>query len=103
MRIFADRQSLDCDTEIGASVIYITELSSEEILRGLKEGRVTALTGVPRLWYLFHKKIFDGVRAQPMLVRKLFSWMMGANGFLRDRLGINAGRLFFQAGARGFR
>ncbi len=83
-------------TLIGASVIYITELSSEEILRGLKEGRVTALTGVPRLWYLFHKKIFDGVRAQPMLVRKLFSWMMGANGFLRDRLGINAGRLFFR-------
>jgi long-chain acyl-CoA synthetase len=83
-------------TLIGASVIYITELSSEEILRGLKEGRVTALTGVPRLWYLFHKKIFDGVRTQPMLVRKLFSWMMGANGFLRDRLGINAGRLFFR-------
>ncbi len=83
-------------TLIGASVVYITELSSAEIERGLKEGRVTALTGVPRLWYLFHKKIFDGVRAQPAAVRGLFAAMMKLNGRLRDGLGINAGRLFFK-------
>lgn len=83
-------------TLIGATVVYISELTSEEILRGLKEGRVTALTGVPRLWYLFHKKVFDGVRAQPKAVRALFQGMMGLNGFLRDHLGINAGRVFFR-------
>jgi len=83
-------------TLIGATVVYISELTGEEILRGLKEGRVTALTGVPRLWYLFHKKIFDGVREKPRAVRALFGGMMALNGFLRDRLGINAGRVFFR-------
>lgn len=83
-------------TLIGAGVIYITELSSEEILRGLKEGQVTALTGVPRLWYLFHKKVFDNVRAQSKTVRWLFGAMLKTNGWLRDTLGINAGRLFFK-------
>ena len=83
-------------TLIGCSVVYITELSSEEILRGLKEGRVTALTGVPRLWYLFHKKVFDGVQAQSGLVRGLFGTLLGLNGWLRDTLGVNAGRIFFR-------
>jgi long-chain acyl-CoA synthetase len=36
-------------TIIGARVVYIAELSSAEIERGLKEGGVTALVGVPRL------------------------------------------------------
>lgn len=83
-------------TLVGASAVYITELTSEEIMRGLKEGEVTALTGVPRLWYLFHKKIFDNVRAQSKPVRWLFGVLLELNGTLRDRIGVNAGRLFFR-------
>lgn len=89
-------------TVIGARVVYITEVTSEEIVRGLKEGGVTAVTGVPRLWYLFHKKIFDGVRAQPRVVRGLFRTLLSFNGWLRDSLGANAGRLFFRAVHKGF-
>lgn len=83
-------------TLVGATAVYIRELSSEEILRGLKEGQVTALTGVPRLWYLFHKKIFDNVRAQAKPVRWLFGALLETNGLLRDRLGINLGRMLFR-------
>ncbi|MFM8396102.1 MAG: AMP-binding protein, partial [Acidobacteriota bacterium] len=83
-------------TLVGATAVYIRELSSEEILRGLKEGQVTALTGVPRLWYLFHKKIFDNVRAQAKSVRWLFGALLETNGFLRDRLGLNLGRILFR-------
>ncbi len=79
-------------TIIGARVLYITELSSAEIERGLKEGGAPALVGAPRLWYLFHKKIFDAVGGQPLLVRRLFRAMLGLNGRLRDWLDINAGR-----------
>ncbi len=80
---------------IGARVVYITELGSAEIERGLKEGGATALVGVPRLWYLFHKKIFDAVRGRPAPVRALFRIMLVINGWLRDLAGFNAGRLFF--------
>jgi long-chain acyl-CoA synthetase len=83
-------------TVIGARVVYITELSSAEIERGLKEGGATALVGVPRLWYLFHKKIFDAVARRPLPVQWMFRAMLGLNGRLRDWLGVNAGRLFFK-------
>lgn len=87
---------------IGARVVYITELSSAEIERGLKEGQVTALIGVPRVWYLFHKKIFDTVRKSNPLVRRLFNTLLIFNGWLRDWLGINTGRLFFARVHHGF-
>jgi long-chain acyl-CoA synthetase len=83
-------------TIIGARVVYLTELSSAQIERGLKEGGATALVGVPRLWYLFHKKIFDAVRAKSALVRMLFRVMLVSNGLLRDLFGVNAGRLLFR-------
>ena len=89
-------------TIIGARVVYISEVNSEEIVRGLKEGGVTAITGVPRLWYLFHKKIFDGVRGQPRTIRWLFQSLLSFNGWLRDSLGANAGRLFFRTVHKGF-
>jgi long-chain acyl-CoA synthetase len=83
-------------TIIGATVVYINELSSAAVERGLKESRATALLGVPRLWYLFHKKIFDAVGNQPAWLRLLFAELLRINGWLRDRLNVNAGKLFFR-------
>lgn len=83
-------------TILGAQVHYVTELSSAAVERALKESRATALLGVPRLWYLFHKKIFDEVKKQAAPVRWLFAAMMHLNGWLRDGLRLNAGHLFFR-------
>ena len=80
---------------IGARVVYLTELSSTEIERGLKESGATALVGVPRLWYLFHKKVFDAVRGRPAPVRAWFRIALVINGWLRDLAGFNAGPLLF--------
>ncbi len=89
-------------TTIGLRVVYITELNPEEIVRGLKEGQVTTLTGVPRLFYLFHKKIFDAVRTQPKPVQLIFKSLLVLNGWLRDYLNVNAGMLFFKKVHDGF-
>ena len=83
-------------TIIGARVVYLTELSSAGIERGLKLSGATALVGVPRLWYLFHKKIFDAVHARSAPVSIFFQLLLLLNGFLRDWLGLNAGRFFFK-------
>jgi long-chain acyl-CoA synthetase len=89
-------------TIIGARVVYLTELSSASIERGLRESGATALVAVPRLWYLFHKKIFDAVHGRSVLMRILFHFMLASNGFLRDWLGLNAGRFFFKTIHRSF-
>lgn len=89
-------------TIIGAQVYYVTELNSAVIERALRESRATALVGVPRLWYLFHKKIFDQVKQQARPVRWLFAALMKLNGWLRDAFHINPGRLFFRRVHKGF-
>jgi long-chain acyl-CoA synthetase len=83
-------------TIIGSTVVYLADLSSAHVERGLKASHATALVGVPRLWYLFHKKIFDQVNASPLPVRLLFKTLLAVNGLLRDFFGVNAGRLFFR-------
>ncbi|HSE26156.1 MAG TPA: AMP-binding protein [Pyrinomonadaceae bacterium] len=89
-------------TIVGSRVVYLTELSSAGIERGLRDSGATALVGVPRLWYLFHKKIFDAVLGRPALMRILFRILLALNGFMREWLGINAGRFFFKPIHRAF-
>ena len=55
----------------------------------------TMLTTVPRLWYLFHKKIFDAVEAKPGAVQMLFKAMLATNGALRNTIGVNLGQKLF--------
>lgn len=83
-------------TVVGAQVVYLKELSSAGIEQGLMQSGATALVGVPRLWYLFHKKIWDGVRARSLFVRVLFRSLLACNGLLRDWFSLNAGPWFFK-------
>ena len=82
-------------TTVGCEVGYLKELSPAELGSAMKEFKPTILTTVPRLWYLFHKKIFDAVEAKPKAVQKIFRAMLAINGAARDTLGVNLGRKFF--------
>jgi long-chain acyl-CoA synthetase len=82
-------------TTYGCEVGYLKELTPSELSEAMVSFKPTMLTTVPRLWYLFHKKIFDAVGAKPKPVRALFKIMLGLNGFLRDTFKINAGPKFF--------
>ena len=94
--VFSQVVNLWLATIIGGQVVYLTGLSSAEVERGLKESKATALIGVPRLWYLFHEKIFNAVRSKPWPVRIFFRMMLMVNGFLRDYFSVDAGRFFFR-------
>ncbi len=82
-------------TTFGPQVGYLKELTPAELSESMKIFKPTILTTVPRLWYLFHKKIFDAVDAKPKPVRVLFRGMLAANGFFRDSLGVNLGPKLF--------
>ncbi|HEV7701772.1 MAG TPA: AMP-binding protein [Pyrinomonadaceae bacterium] len=82
-------------TTFGPQVGYLKELTPAELSESMKLFKPTILTTVPRLWYLFHKKIFDAVDAKPKMVQRLFRTMLKLNGFSRDRLGVNLGRKLF--------
>jgi long-chain acyl-CoA synthetase len=89
-------------TTYGCQAGYLKELSPAELSNAMAEFRPTILTTVPRLWYLFHKKIFDAVDAKPRSVQMLFRAMLAFNGFTRDVFRINLGRTFFGKVHDGF-
>jgi long-chain acyl-CoA synthetase len=87
---------------IGARVVYLNQFSSTEIEEGLRRCGATALTGVPRLWYLFHQKVFEALKSKPTPVRWLFKAMLLANGVLRNHTRFNLGRILFRPIHQGF-
>ena len=89
-------------TTYGCETGYLKELSPAELSSAMAEFKPTILTTVPRLWYLFHKKIFDAVEAKPKLVQMLFRWMLAINGVARDILHVNLGRTLFGKVHDGF-
>jgi long-chain acyl-CoA synthetase len=99
--VFAQVVNLWVIASIGGSVYYVKELAPAELKRLLKQRKSRLLTGVPRLWYLFHKKIFDGVAAQPNPVRR-FSRRCSKPIFLRDNFNVNLGKKFFGKVHDGF-
>lgn len=82
-------------TTYGCEVGYLKELTPDELGRAMREFKPTILTTVPRLWYLFHKKIFDAIETQPKSVQMIFRTMFKTNGFLRDTFKINLGEKMF--------
>ena len=86
----------------GCEVGYLKELTPQELSDAMKEFKPTMLGTVPRLWYLFHKKIFDAVEAQPKTLRAVFRTLLRLNGFTRDVLGINLGPKLFKKVHDGF-
>ncbi|MEP6901945.1 MAG: AMP-binding protein [Actinomycetota bacterium] len=79
----------------GAEVGYLKEMTPDELGKAMREFKPTMLTTVPRLWYLFHKKIFDAVGEKPKAVQAIFKGMLAANGFFRNSFKINLGNKLF--------
>lgn len=100
--VFAQVINLWVIASIGATVYYVKELAPAELTRAFETKEITMLTGVPRLWYLFHKKIFDGVVAQSFVVRSLFDKLLKLNFFLRDKFNFNLGKKLFGKVHDGF-
>lgn len=81
---------------VGAGVVYIKTLKPEEIASAMRDAGVTILVGVPQLFYLFHKGIFEKIKetALPLFFIRPFAAKMLHTNF-GDKL-----RFFASGGAR---
>jgi len=86
----------------GCEVGYLRELSPQELSFAMREFKPTMLTTVPRLWYLFHKKIFDAIDEKPKLAQVIARNLLRINGFLRDHFNLNLGPKLFKQVHEGF-
>jgi long-chain acyl-CoA synthetase len=79
----------------GARVVYLDELKGERVSAGLKQGRITAMVGVPAVWQLLERRILSQVAAQGPLAEKAFALGTELNRRLGKTTGLDLGRVLF--------
>ncbi|HYL82437.1 MAG TPA: AMP-binding protein, partial [Candidatus Acidoferrum sp.] len=78
----------------GARITFSPSLRGPDLLACMQETGVTLLVGVPQLFYMLHKGIFDQIGKRPLPVRALLMQGMRLASWLRPR-GFNLGRIIF--------
>ncbi len=81
---------------VGASVVYLEQLNTTELLRALRDRGITVFVCVPQFFYLIHQRVMEKVAASSPLRRFLFRRLLRLNGLLRRGLSINLGKKFFR-------
>lgn len=79
----------------GARVIYLDEVNAERLEHGLKQGRATALIGVPALWEALERRITSKVAEHGSLASHVFDYAVELNRSLGKSLGLDVGRVLF--------
>jgi long-chain acyl-CoA synthetase len=79
----------------GTRVVYLSTLNTTELLRALRERKITAFAVVPQFFNLIHDRIFKEVQQRGGMTRFFFGRLMLFNAACR-RVGLNLGRVFFR-------
>jgi long-chain acyl-CoA synthetase len=79
----------------GSRVIYLDELTAERLEYGLKEGRITAMVGVPALWEMLERRIVAKVAERGRLVSSVFDMAVEINRSVGKSTGLDLGRMLF--------
>lgn len=78
----------------GARVVYMEQLNTTELIRALRDRKITLFCCVPQFFYLIHEKIMKQVSAGGVLTRVAFSLLFKVASVGRS-LGLNLGKVFF--------
>lgn len=79
----------------GARIIYLDELNGERLAKGLQDGRVTAMVGVPALWQLLERRILSQASEKGPAAEKYLEWGAALNRVAADKLGLDLGKVLF--------
>jgi long-chain acyl-CoA synthetase len=85
----------------GAHTTFPASLKGPDLLACMQETGVTLLIGVPQLFYMLHKGIFDEIGRRPAAVRFLLGGLRRLAGALQPT-GVNLGRIVFAPVHRKF-
>ncbi len=80
---------------IGARVVYLESLNTSELLRALRERKITVFCCVPQFFYLIHERVQKQVNEKGAVTKAVFRAMMSTSRVAR-RIGLNPGKIFFR-------
>lgn len=81
----------------GARVVYQQSLKGPDILKTMVEKGVTVLTGVPQLFAILRRGMIDKMEGLKFPINQIILILLKLSGFLRSKLRINSGRIFFSS------
>ena len=79
----------------GASVVFGKKLVVSQMLKELKEAKVTMFLGVPMIFNKLYAGLIAGVKKKGAVVYGLIRGLMGISGFLKKAFGIKVGKKMF--------
>ena len=81
---------------MGAKVTLLQSLKGPDLVQCVQETQITMLVGVPQVFSMIRRAIFDQVSRKAPLIRMLVNVFLAVSGFFRRQTGWNLGRLFFK-------
>jgi long-chain acyl-CoA synthetase len=63
---------------VGTTTVYLETINSETLIHGMKEANITLLIGVPQLYNLIHKAIFDKLKKVPPFIQVILTPLIKA-------------------------
>src|SRR5262249_23086374 len=82
---------------LGLPVILPFSLTGQQMLRALRDGDVTAIVGVPRLYSALMTGIDARVESSGRVARVLFKQLLALSRSLRRTFDLRAGKFFFRS------
>ena len=80
---------------VGACTVFGKKLVVTQILKELKEGKVTMFLAVPMLFNKMIAALMAGVRKKGIFVYGLIRFLMGISGAIKKMFGVNIGKKMF--------
>lgn len=81
---------------VGASAVFGKRLAVTQMLKELKEGKVTMLLAVPMLYNKMIKALMEGIRKKGIVVYAVVRGLMTFSGAFKKLTGINIGKHLFK-------
>ncbi len=82
---------------VGAEVVFGKKMVVKQILKDLKDAKVTMFLGVPLLFNKLLNGILKGVREKGPVAYGLITGLMGVSGFVKKAFGVNPGKKIFHS------
>jgi len=79
----------------GAEVVFGKRMVTSQMLKELKEGKVTMLLGVPMLFNKVLTGILRGIKVKGPIVYGLISFLMSVSGLIKKVFKVNPGKKMF--------
>src|SRR5580765_2163906 len=80
---------------VGARIVYLETLNTNELLHALSERGITLFCCVPQFFYLIHERVMQQLKARPAPARLAFRAMMAISA-AGNKVGLRLGKLFFR-------